>query len=273
MVVAPEPPAVTPPHEHEFTGRREETPVVADRPPIVEAPTATPELADVLGEVASLAAPLGRATTAAPEVAPVEAPEAAPVPVRVPKMKRIEVPSDDEAPVAGHDAPVAEQEALVADARSIERDTPAAVESPEETLAAVDALVSPEAFQAYKEPSPPAGPGRHVRRLKSQKPERRSWNPAQPVTGRHVLPIGGPAVAAADRDRTLWIFGAITVVVMVIGLIIGRQVTTTGTPAPATVHRPAPTARAVPPATFAPLPITTPLPAVTRPRGPDAARS
>jgi hypothetical protein len=236
VVVAPEPPVVTRPPEHEFTGRRDDAPVVADRPPIVDAPIATPELADVLGEVATLAAPLGRPAAPVPDVAPVDVPQDVPIAAPDPEPKRVELPIEDEAP--------------------------------EDTLAAVDALVSPDAFRAYKEPSPPAGPGRHVRRLKSQKPERRSWDPAQPVTGRHVLPIGGPAVAAADRDRSLWIFGAVTAVVMVIGLLIGRQVTTTGSPAPATIHRPAPTAQAVPPSTIAPLPVATPTPAATVPAAP-----
>ncbi len=259
VVVEPEPPSATAPREHEFTGRREDTPVVADRPPIVDAPTATPELADVLGEVATLAAPLGRTAAPAPDVAPAEVPEHAPEQAPKPTSKVVTVPIDDAAPVADV-VPIANDKPAVHEA--------AAVETPEETLAAVDALVSPDALRAYKEPAQPAGPGRHVRRLKSQKPERRSWNPTQPVTGRHVLPIGGPAVAAADRDRTLWIFGAVTAVVMVIGLIIGRQVTTTGSPAPATIHRPAPTAHAVPPATIAPLPVATPIPAATVPAAP-----
>jgi Putative zinc-finger len=251
VVVAPEPPAATRSPEHEFTGRRNEAPLVPDRPPIVDAPLATPELADVLGEVANLAAPLGR-TAPVPQVAPVEIPKQAPIPDPAPTQEGVEEPIEDEAPIA-------EDPDVV--------DEPIVGEASDDTLAAVDALVSPDAFRAFTEPSPPAGPGRHVRRLKSQKPERR-WNPAQPVTGRHVLPIGGPAVAAAERDRTLWVFGAITAVVMVIGLVIGRQVTTPASPAPATIHRPAPTARAVPPATFAPLPITTPIPAVTVPAAP-----
>ena len=44
--------------------------------------------------------------------------------------------------------------------------------------------------------------------------DRRNWNPTLPVTGRHVLPLGGPAVGAADRDRRLWLFGAVTVVLL-----------------------------------------------------------
>ena len=204
VVVAPEPPAVTRPSEHEFTGRREEAPVVADRPPTVDAPIATPELADVLGEVASLAAPLGRTTAPLPDVAPIDVPKRGRDARPETAPKRVEVPIEDAAPVAGV-VPTTEDTPTVREADAVER--------PEETLAAVDALVSPDALQAYTEPSPPAGPGRHVRRLRSQKPERRSWNPTQPVTGRHVLPIGGPAVAAPDRDRTLWIFGAVTAVV------------------------------------------------------------
>ncbi|MGA7987439.1 MAG: zf-HC2 domain-containing protein [Candidatus Dormiibacterota bacterium] len=257
VVVAPEPPAVTPPSEHEFTGRRDES--VAERPPVVEAPIATPELADVLGEVASLAAPLGRTVTPLPDAAPVEVPKRARHTRPEATPKRVEVPVEDATPVADV-VPIPEETSTAREAEAVER--------PEETLRAVDAPVSPDAFQAYKEPSPPAGPGRHVRRLRSQKPERRSWNPTQPVTGRHVLPIGGPAVAAPDRDRTLWIFAAVTSVVMVIGLIIGRQVTTPAAQAPASVHRPAPTAQAVPPATIAPLPIATPVPSVTVPAAP-----
>jgi Putative zinc-finger len=257
VVVDPDPPAVehavppvvTRPDEHEFVGTRDAAPVVPDRPPTVDAPIATPELADVLGEVATLAAPLGRATAPVPDVAPREAPKHSHVSIPDPTPKRVEMPIEDEDPVA--DA------ASVADA------------APEDTLAAVDALVSPEPFRPEREPSVPAGPGRHVRRLKSQKPERRSWNPAQPVTGRHVLPIGGPAVAAADRDRTLWIFGGITAVVMVLGLLIGRQVTPSRLTAPATIHRPVPSAHATAPAvTAAPLPIATPVPAVTLPAAP-----
>jgi hypothetical protein len=272
VVVAPDPPEVSRPTEHDVVGTRHDAPVVPDRPPIVDAPIEAPELADVLGEVASLAAPLGRAPTPLPDVAPLAVPSQVPISVPGPTPKPVEMPVEDDVPVA-NTAPATRETTtlkavLAARGAAIPNDTGADT-APEEALAAVDALVAPEAFREYVEPKAPAGPGRHVRRLKSQKPERRSWNPAQPVTGRHVLPIGGPAVAAADRDRTLWIFGAITAALMVLGLVIGRQVAPTASTAPATVHRPVPSAHATAPAvTAAPLPIATPLPAVTVPAAP-----
>ncbi len=106
-------------------------------------------------------------------------------------------------------------------------------------------------------------PGRHLRRLQSHRPDRRDWNPAQPVTGRHVLPLGGPAVGAADRDRRLWLFGAVTVVLMLLGLLIGRQVTQTKLPVAATLPKAtAPAVQATTPPT-ASLPVATPAVAPT----------
>ncbi len=113
------------------------------------------------------------------------------------------------------------------------------------------------------EPASPPVPGRHVRRLHAHRSERRGWNPAQPVTGRHVLPLGGPAVGAADRDRRLWLFGAVTVALMLLGLLVGRQVTNTGPLAASTIPRSTPTHRAITPPTAAPLPVATPVPAPT----------
>jgi anti-sigma factor RsiW len=206
---------------------------------------ATPELKDILGEVSTLAAPLGRTSTppsiqklfhrngaTKPLVAPLTVPEALPEPVEEP----IEADMDDDA-----DADVLG-----------------------EHLAAVDAIVSPDEFREYTDPVvPTVVPGRHVRRLKSQRTDRRSWNPTQPVTGRHVLPIGGPAVGAGDKDRRLWIFAAATVVVLIFGLLIGRQVTQTAPLAAATVTRPHPTAHATAVPTLAPLPVATSAPVVT----------
>ncbi len=62
-----------------------------------------------------------------------------------------------------------------------------------------------------------------MRRLHSHKADRRNWNPTLPVTGRHVLPLGGPAVGAADRDRRLWLFGAVTVVLILSGSSSGGR--------------------------------------------------
>jgi hypothetical protein len=118
-------------------------------------------------------------------------------------------------------------------------------------------------FGVSAEPASTPVPGRHVRRLQSHKSDRREWNPTRPVTGRHVLPLGGPAVGAADRDRRLWLFGAITVVVMLLGLLVGRQVTQKGPLAAATIPRSAPSSHATTPATTAPLPVATPAPVPT----------
>jgi hypothetical protein len=119
-------------------------------------------------------------------------------------------------------------------------------------------------FGVQTEPAAPPAPGRHVRRLHSQRSDRRQWNPAQPVTGRHVLPLGGPAVGAADRDRRLWLFGALTVVLILLGLLVGRQVTQTPL---ASAHAPRASAPAhhatTTPATAVPLPVQTPPPAPT----------
>jgi hypothetical protein len=75
--------------------------------------------------------------------------------------------------------------------------------------------------------------------------------------------MGGPAVGAADRDRRLWLFGAITVALMLLGLVIGRQVITTGPLVASTIHRSTPTLHATTPPTAAPLPVATPAPAPT----------
>ncbi|HEY6470290.1 MAG TPA: hypothetical protein VI434_11025 [Candidatus Dormibacteraeota bacterium] len=228
-------------------------PIVAPEPTVAEiaapepadAALATPELADILGEVASLAAPLGRNTAPAP--APVKPHRNGPTGPMV-------------APLA-----VPEQMPEVVD-------EPMDVDVADDHLAAVDELVSPDAFREYIEPSAPTapvGPGRHVRRLKSQTSERRSWNPTQPRTGRHVLPIGGPAVAAADRDRRLWIFAAATVVILIIGLLIGRSATLATPVAAPHVTKPRPTAHATAAPTVAPLPVATPVaPVATVPAAP-----
>ena len=196
---------------------------------------ATPELADILGEVASLAAPLGRNN--------------APSPTPVKPHRN------------GHKGPMVAPLAIPEKLPELV-DEPMDADIPGEHLAAVDAMVAPDAFREHTEPSAPAVPGRHVRRLKSQTSDRRSWNPTQPRTGRHVLPIGGPAVAAADRDRGLWIFAAVTAVVLVFGLLIGRTVTQTAPLAAPHVTRPHPTAQATAVPTAAPLPVATPAPAV-----------
>jgi hypothetical protein len=182
----------------------------------IAAPTGTPALADVLSEVAALAAPLERAATPKP----FDEPEPSFRPSRAPVLDRTYM--DTGVPV-----------------------------------------------QAFDEPEAPPMPGRHVRRLRTQKPERRDWNPTQPVTGRHVLPIGGPAVGAADRDRRLWVFGAITLVVMLIGLLIGRQVIQTSPLVASTIPRSTPAAHATtPPTATATLPVATPAPTAVIPSAP-----
>jgi hypothetical protein len=102
-----------------------------------------------------------------------------------------------------------------------------------------------------------------MRRLHSQKADRHNWNPTLPVTGRHVLPLGGPAVGAADRDRRLWLFGAVTVVLILVGLLVGRQVTQTAPLVASTIPSSTPAVHASTPPTTAPLPVATPAPAVT----------
>ena len=188
--------------------------------------TPPPQLADVLSEVASLAAPLERPHT----------------------------------PVAN---------GTYADPRSWMDDTPAeptfeyrgagGVSIPAAELDAATIEEDDTQFGLRDEAASPPAPGRHVRRLQSGRSGRREWNPTQPVTGRHVLPLGGPAVAAADRDRRLWLFGAITVVLMLLGLLIGRQVTQTA-PLAANLPRATPThhATTTTPPTAAPLPVATP---------------
>jgi hypothetical protein len=234
---------------------------------------ATPELADVLGEVAMLAAPLGRVQTPTPETAGSAASTAALEPLVTPVDEAAVI---DEAPVM-NEAPMP-VEAVNApgptDVATLHQ-APTPIEAPvaegisAAQIAAMDTAASPDAFREDGAPSPSAPPpGRHVRRLKLQKPDRRPWNPTQPVTGRHVLPIGGPAVAAADRDRRLWVFAAVTAVVMVLGLLIGRQVTQPRAPAAATIHRPTATAPAVIPPTATPFPVATPAPVVTGPPAP-----
>jgi hypothetical protein len=159
-------------------------------------PTAAPELADVLNEVASLAAPLERTSSPAAEV---RAPE---------RESSTEVTRLAPSPWEEKAAP-----------RDIEY--VGAVVAPK--FAADSEPTTPYAFDDDSDGASMPAPGRHMRRLHSQKPERRDWNPTLPVTGRHVLPLGGPAVGAADRDRRLWLFGAVTVVLILLGLLVGRQ--------------------------------------------------
>jgi hypothetical protein len=191
-----------------------------------------PDLADMLSEVATLAAPLER--THAPEESGLS-----------------RGPSSDGARQAP--SPWADENA---DPRDVEY---------------MGAVVAPK-FAADVEPTGPYAfdddlggaslptPGRHMRRLHSQKADRRDWNPTIPVTGRHVLPLGGPAVGAADRDRRLWLFGAVTVVLILLGLLVGRQVTQTAPLAASTIPRSTPAVHASTPPTST-LPVATPAPA------------
>jgi hypothetical protein len=190
----------------------------SDAAPETVAATAAPALADMLSEVASLAAPLERTHTPAPDNAP---------PAHV---------EPDHGPDRWAPAPDIDP-----------------TDSPDDDMQfGVDA----------EHVSSPI-PGRHMRRLHSQKSDRRQWAPTQPVTGRHVLPLGGPAVGAADRDRRLWLFGAVTVALMLLGLLVGRQVTQTGPLAASTLPRSTPAGHATTPPTAAPLPIATAAPAPT----------
>jgi hypothetical protein len=318
VVVAPDPPVmgpVPPLMEHPVP------------PPATEpASTKAPELADVLGEVASLAAPLGRTTAPAakpsPEVASPEVPSDEVTPGVIPtsalaagrdsdpEMASRAIPDSHPEPVSTawrdphptaastaipeiastpvpqvpeiDDEPDRDVEFTSMPVKGTFRHRAAVTESfndeldddPGDHLAPVDELVTPTTFRTETEPAVPQGPGRHLRRVHSQKPDRRTWNPTQPMTGRHVLPIGGPAVAAADRDRGLWIFAAITTVVLVFGLLIGRTVTGTTPLASTKIHPATPTAHAAttPPPTVAPLPIATSIPVATGPPAPTPAQ-
>ena len=199
--------------------------------------TPPPELADVLSEVASLAAPLERTQTPATKGT-----------YAAPELWMDEKPAERTFESRG-----------AGTAPALDPELDSVREEADETRFGV-------ASGAVTAPPP----GRHLRRLQSQRPDRRDWNPAQPVTGRHVLPLGGPAVGAADRDRRLWLFGAVTVVLILLGLLIGRQVTQTKLPVAATL--PKATAPAVQ-ATSAPtasLPVATPVvaPAAVIPSAP-----
>ena len=192
--------------------------------------TPPPELADVLSEVASLAAPLERTHTPATNST-----------YAAPESWMDEKPSERTFEYRG-----------AGSAPALDPELESAREEDDETRFGV-------ASGAVTAPPP----GRHLRRLQSQRPDRRDWNPAQPVTGRHVLPLGGPAVGAADRDRRLWLFGAVTVVLMLLGLLIGRQVTQTKLPVAAALPKAtAPAVQATSPPT-ASLPVATPAVAPT----------
>jgi hypothetical protein len=194
--------------------------------------TPPPELADVLSEVASLAAPLERTQTPASN-GTYAAPES----------------WMDEKPAA---RTFEYRGAGAAPTLDPEPDT-AGFDEEEETR-----------FGVPSGPATAPPPGRHLRRLQSQRSDRRDWNPAQPVTGRHVLPLGGPAVGAADRDRRLWLFGAVTIVLMLLGLLIGKQVTQTKLPVAATLPKAtAPAVQATAPPSVASLPVATPAVAPT----------
>jgi Putative zinc-finger len=197
--------------------------------------TPPPELADVLSEVASLAAPLERTQTPATNGM-----------YAAPESWMDERPAERTFEYRG-----------AGSAPALEPELDSVHEAEDETRFGV-------ASGAVTAPPP----GRHLRRLQSQRSDRRDWNPAQPVTGRHVLPLGGPAVGAADRDRRLWLFGAVTVVLMLLGLLIGRQVTQTRLPVAATLPKAtAPAVQATSPPT-ASLPVATPAPTAIIPSAP-----
>src|SRR5580658_3027783 len=198
-------------------------------------PTAAPELADVLSEVASLAAPLERTPAPAAEV---RAPE---------RESATEVTRLAPSPW--------EQKAAPRDIEYV-----GAVVPPK--FAADSEPTTPSAFDDDSDGGPMPTPGRHMRRLHSQKPDRSDWNPTLPVTGRHVLPLGGPAVGAADRDRRLWLFGAVTVVLILLGLLVGRQVTQTTPLVASNLPKPTTAVHASTPPTAAPLPVATPAPSI-----------
>ncbi|MHB8537942.1 MAG: zf-HC2 domain-containing protein [Candidatus Dormibacteria bacterium] len=192
--------------------------------------TAPLELAEVLSEVAILAAPLERTATPAADP-PATAPAfSTRTPTVTPTFDHV---NDDAAPAIAH--------------RIDPRD-------PEDDVVRFGMDATPDSAPA---------PGRHVRRLHSQKTDRREWNPTRPVTGRHVLPLGGPAVGAADRDQRLWLFSAVTVVLILLGLVIGRQVTQTGPLVASTIPRSTPNVRATAPASIATLPVATAAPVPT----------
>ena len=227
--VAAEPVVRKPAPDAEPAAAADPTAHDADQP--VEA-TAPPELADVLSEVAILAAPLER-TAGSVADAP--------------------APTPTSTPAVGGPSAIPAFEHVIEEAR------PALAPRIDTPGSEYDVVH----FGVTADPAPAPVPGRHVRRLQSQKADRREWNPTRPVTGRHVLPLGGPAVGAADRDRRLWLFGAVTVVLMLVGLLIGRQVTQTGPLVASTIPRSTPAVRATTPATSAPLPIATAAPAPT----------
>jgi len=267
-----------------------------ESPPVVAMPEPEPVVAPV-------PPPVGQPNPASPaaEPAPISIPNAiATDPMSIPEST---VPSTSSAPSGLADLLSEVSELAAPLERShphVEVPAPAAVASPRQDipehtgrapldepvtrspLVTVEPILSlatarvdsiePSGGAGEREPAPPQRPGRHMRKLKAQRPERRPWDPTRPVTGRHVLPIGGPAVAAADRDRRLWVFGAATVAVMVVGLLVGRDVVQPSTHASTTVVHPKPTLHATTPATQAPLPIATPLPSVTVPPAPTAAQ-
>jgi hypothetical protein len=204
------------------------------------AATAPLELADVLSEVASLAAPLERTPAPVADVHPQSL--------------------ADFAPDSATREPVTTDYVSNKPARESVRPDVAPTVIPEIDTPGLDE--EDTGFGVGMEPAFPVA-GRHVRRVHSQKTDRRDWNPTRPVTGRHVLPLGGPAVGAADRDRRLWLFGAVTVVLLLLGLLIGRQVTQTGPLVATTIPRSTPTHHATTPPTAAPLPVATPAPAPT----------
>lgn len=192
--------------------------------------TAPLELAEVLSEVAILAAPLERTATPAADAPATAPPFSTRTPTVTPTFDHV---NDDAAPAIAH------------------RIDPT---DPEDDVVRFGMDATPDSAPA---------PGRHVRRLHSQKTDRREWNPTRPVTGRHVLPLGGPAVGAADRDQRLWLFSAVTVVLILLGLVIGRQVTQTGPLVASTIPRSTPNVRATAPASTATLPVATAAPVPT----------
>jgi Putative zinc-finger len=124
-------------------------------------------------------------------------------------------------------------------------------------------------------PPQPRRSGRHTRALQQSLGTRPSWLSLEPLRqlGRAISESRAPAVGVAGRDSRLWLFGAVVLLVLLVGVLIGKQTTTlpiagTATKAPATIpggNPAAPTPAVNPSGLASPAaqpPAATPAPAV-----------
>jgi hypothetical protein len=127
---------------------------------------------------------------------------------------------DHDAP--SHDAPSYDAPSYDAPSRAVPSYDAPSYETPSFSSPPAHPLAPPQP----PAPPRPARPGRHLRSLDSGRGfTKPSWLSFAPLTKRtQSMSMGGPAVGVPARDSRLWIFGAAVVILMLIGLLVGKSV-------------------------------------------------